>query len=1001
MKLMVLSRSAELTRQALLAGVALMPLVAAPQAYAQTSPATNPAASADQGAVSEVVVTGSRIQSTGYARATPVTVVSAQQLTSAQPAGVAQALVEMPQFANSTTPRAVGSPAAAFAHGNYLNLRNLGSNRSLILQDGVRVPPTTADGQVSVDVIPELLVQRVDVVTGGVSAVYGSDAVAGVVNFILDKKFTGIRGEVTGSVSDRNDMGAYRVGVAGGAGFLQGRGHVLFSVSRDDAGGIALQDRPYSKFRYDAVALYPAGTRLPDGTIAGNLGTASNPYYLRPNVVSSTQTAGSNVQIGPPGVQGIAFTADDSATPYVRDNGQFALLNAQVGGTGSILGQDRTLQTPYRTDQVFGRASFDLTDRVETFIEAQAQKSVYRYGAGDNFGTVPIFAENPYIPASVRAAIIAAPGNVPVNGWPAAVGSCGRGFLPAACLGVQGTFPEDFGRPYQKEINKAFVTRAGLRADLGGSWHFDATYVFGQAELRFTEFNGISQQALYASVDAVRDPTTGAIVCRVALTNPGLYPGCVPWNPFGVRAPSQQLADWMHTFQGRQDSTYKILNVTNDLTANVTGELFHTWAGPIGVAIGGEYRTGLLKQTTNSDPTTLYSKTGIRGILATAPPWIRANTGTARGSNDIWEVNGEIEVPLARDMPLAHSLSVTAAGRYTHYSTSGGVETWKLGGSWAPIEQIRIRVAKSRDIRAPTLFDLYAGRTSTTAAFTDAHCQCRSPNGIAQLGGGNPDLVPEIGKTLTVGAVIQPISRFTLSVDYYKIKLTGALSLLSINQVNQDCEDSGGTSPVCAYITRPLPFSDRSPANVATAIFATRINAAFLTTSGLDFDASYAQPLDELGANGTLNFRLFANYTKELKTQASASSPIISNIGTTDSAQPKWKASLNITYINDPWSVALRIRYIGKLKTGPGTPAVPSVFADPELPDIAYTDATVTHKFKGIGADFEAFATVNNVFDQQPPLFSPAAAPGLFYPTLFNVYDVVGRYYTAGLRFRF
>jgi iron complex outermembrane recepter protein len=952
-------------------------------------------------AVDEVVVTGSRIQSTGYARPTPVTVVTAAQLTAAQPAGVAQALIEMPQFDNSTTPRTVANGPGGPPRGNFLNLRNLGANRSLILQDGVRVPPTTAEGQVSVDIIPELLVQRVDVVTGGVAAVYGSDAVAGVVNFILDKKFTGVRGEITGGVSDRNDMGSYRVGIAAGAGFLGDRGHVLLSASRDDAGGIAFLDRPYRQFNYDAVARYPAGTRLPDGSVAGALGSATNPYYILPNVVSATHTPGSNVQVGPPGAQGIAFTADDAATPYVRDNGQFGLLNAQIGGTGSVLGADRTLQTPSTTDQVFGRASFDVTDKIETFVELQAQRFVFKFAAGDNFGTVPIFAENPYIPASVRAAITAAPGNVPVNGWPTAAATCGRGFLPALCLGVQGTLPEVFGRPYQEQSNKAFLARTGVRVDLGGAWRLDATYVFGQSKLRASEWNGISNQALYASVDSVRDPASGNIVCRVTLTNPGLYPGCVPWNPFGVRAPSQQLTDWIRSFRGRKDSTYEILNVTNDLVANLTGELFSTWAGPIGFAVGAEYRTGLLKQTTNADPATPYSQVGIRGILSTAPPWIVANTGSARGSNDIWEFNGELEVPLAKDAPFARSLSVSGAGRYTHYSTSGGVESWKLGASWEPVEQIRFRVAKSRDIRAPTLYDLFAGPTSSVIPFTDIHCQCRSPTGLAQLGGGNPNLKPEIGKTLTIGAIVQPARQFTISVDYYKITLKDALAQFSVTQVNQDCEDSNGASPTCAFITRPGPFSDRSPSNVATSIFATRINAAVLSTSGFDIDATYTQSLDDIGLSGSLNFRLFANYTSYLKSQASLSSPIISNIGTTDSFHPRWKASLNITYQNDPWSVAMRVRYIGKLNTGPGTAVVPAIYADPQLPDIAYTDVTLTHKFRRVGGDFEAFLTVNNVFDQQPPLFITPSAPGLLYPTLLNVYDVAGRYYSGGLRFRF
>jgi outer membrane receptor protein involved in Fe transport len=247
-------------------------------------------------AIEEVVVTGTRIQSTGYERPTPVTVVTAEQLVTTQPAGIATALIEMPQFSNSTGPRTSASnTAGVVGRGNYLNLRNLGANRSLILQDGVRVPPTGGNGQVSVDIIPELLVQRVDVVTGGTAAVYGSDAVAGVVNFVLDREFKGLKGVAQGGVSHVNDLGNYKVGAAYGASFMGERGHLLLSASRSDAGGIEKKDRDLMNHRYLAVPLAPPGTRHPVlGVTAGQPGSVTNPFYIRSPVVSNTNCYGGN-----------------------------------------------------------------------------------------------------------------------------------------------------------------------------------------------------------------------------------------------------------------------------------------------------------------------------------------------------------------------------------------------------------------------------------------------------------------------------------------------------------------------------------------------------------------------------------------------------------------------------------------------------------------------------------------------------------------------------------
>jgi outer membrane receptor protein involved in Fe transport len=332
----------------LFVGTMLTALVSQPAAAQVVGEAKNqPDASGPGDVASDIVVTGSRIGRNGNEAPTPVTVVSVDQLQQSAPRSIAEGLNQLPQFLGSFSPAQSQSTMLSEAHGNILNLRNAGAIRTLILMDGQRVPPTSSSGLVDVSVIPEALVARVDVVTAGASAVYGSDAVTGVVNFILDSKFTGVKALAQRGVSSRGDGGSYRLGVTAGTSLLDGGAHLLLSADRNDSTGIQKLDRPYGGKYFFAVPELP-----------GAPGTASNPLVFKENVVSSNLNATGLFRFGPPGVQGQTLTPGGQITPF--NPGRFAGAGQQIGGSGTGTSQNTSLITGLRTDRLFGRLSFDI-----------------------------------------------------------------------------------------------------------------------------------------------------------------------------------------------------------------------------------------------------------------------------------------------------------------------------------------------------------------------------------------------------------------------------------------------------------------------------------------------------------------------------------------------------------------------------------------------------------------------------------------------------------------
>ncbi len=910
----------------------------------------------------EVVITGSRLQTPGFTSPTPVTALSAQDLQAFAPSDVGDALNKLPQFQNSFNnqqSRTYSSTAAETVQGNYLNLRGLGVTRVLVLFDGQRVPPTDASGGVDLNVLPQMLIKRVDVVTGGASAAYGSDAVTGVVNLILDKNFTGFKGEAQGGVSSRNDDGSYKVGAAYGTSFLGDKAHFLVSAEHYQIDGLRMYDRPLGNSQY----------------VLAGVGTAAAPWTLIKGARFNSLAFGGLITNGP--LAGQQFLPNGTLAPFNKGTVSSVSPTTSQGGDGAYY-TNNTLNSPLRTEQFYTRFAYDLTPDTSFHVQAAMAESFSTWitaNANIPASSLTIFSGNAYLTPAEQTAL---------------------GATPSFNMG---TLRRDIPSNTASQLNDNINFNAGLEGHFGKAWAWDVNYSYGRAVAREKSYE-IKFKNFYAAADAVRDPASGNIVCRSTLTNPTAAPGCVPVNLFGEGNISQAALNYI-----RQPSQLEIVNEMNIVSANVHGELGHTWAGPIAVAAGGEWRHQTFDQTSNANPATPDNFTGIRGVPANTLHFSRLNGGVASGDVSVGEGYIEAGVPLLKDLPLAKSLDFDGAVRVTNYSTSGTVETWKAGLAYVPVDSLRFRATVSRDIAAPTLNQLFAGTTATLSSVvqTDPHTGTTGQYQI--LTSGNPNLTPERALTYVVGVVYQPewLPGFTASVDGYHIHIENAITTLGNLDIDNQCDASGGTASVCALIRRPHPFSDRTAANFPISINVAPVNLAELTREGVDVELSYQIPASQLLSRftGDLTFRAFASYSPTYDRQVSPTAPVIHLAGATDSvaqssAYPKTSGNVSVSYANGPLRVSVLERFTGSFKASPLF-----FYASPiRAPNVAYTDLNVSY---GFGADrkYEAFLNVQNLFNKNPPFLPDTGNVGLAYPADKTVYDIVGAYVTVGARVRY
>jgi len=884
----------------------------------------------------EIVVTGTRVVRDGYDAPSPTTVMSSALIDSKAPTTIIDALTTLPAFKGTSTSQTAGVGQAGSGGQSFVNLRGLGPNRTLVLLDGQRFVPSTSVGTVDVGIIPTALLQRVDVVTGGASAAYGSDAVAGVVNFVLDNRFSGLKGTADFGISTYGDNATAKVSLSAGTSFAD-RGHIVLSGEYVWAEGVPMNARPDTEYPIARLITNPNWT-------------PTNGEFRRlilPYVYTRTASLGGVVVNGP--LAGLEFGPGGST--FQQATGSY------VGTSSFVLpGRDdreawdlsvSVAAMPQEKATAYGRISWDVTDGLTAYatgVLARNKPGPFTSSPANTLitGAFVIRPDNAYLPETVRAQMVD---------------------LNLQTISV-GRYSEDWGASLVTRKNDTIRVVMGLQGDIGGGWYLDAYGQYGQNKQEFRIENNSIRANLARAADAVDEGlitngvANGNIICRSTLTDPGN--GCIPLNifgPNGTRADPIAPAAAGYIFG---TSLAELTLTQKVVAASLSGEPFSTWAGPVSFVVGGEYREESARQTSDA--------------LSQANAFGLGNPKPLAGDFNVKEAFVETVVPLAEDSFLLHSLDVNGAVRLTDYSTSGSVTTWKVGLNWAPIDGIRFRATRSRDIRAPNIVELFTSPVLTTAGVVDPFTNTSPIFQAYSL--GNVNLRPERADTTSAGVVVRPVGvpGLELAVDYYKIDVDSAISTLSLQDIVDRCY--AGTTELCGLITRTN--------GVITQMENPYLNLQSLKTDGLDFEASYRVPVGE----GTATARVLANRTMSYLVSDGVTE--IDRAGDISSAQPKWTGNLSLGYQLDRLSVFSDVTYIGGGKFN-NTYTLPTDINDNTISSRIYVGAQARFNLASGKGKREIFAHVSNLFNTRPPaVFVFSGGPN---------YERVGRSFRVGINF--
>ncbi|MEY4640400.1 MAG: hypothetical protein RLZZ227_394 [Pseudomonadota bacterium] len=983
---------------------------------------------ADPGRIEEIAVTGTRIRATdGMVTPTPVTSVTVAEVANFEPGTtISEQLSNLPQFLNTQTAQRGGATLFGDAGGSYLNLRNMGKQRTLVLFDGSRIVPADRASTVNVDNFPTALIRTVDVVTGGASAAYGADALAGVVNFVLDREFQGLKTSVSTGITEQGDGQNWSMSVAGGRQIGE-RLNVIGSVEAQNVHD--MYRSPYEIENWNSIGLVinPAWVSL--------TATPNIPQRLwAPRVHSATQTA--TGLINQPGflLNNHTFTEDGKGVrPFVAGdirNRVGAGSNGMQSGGPEADNAMRSFLNGVSSSEVkqrsaFGAVKFALSDSTEVFGQVMLGRTESntndRLGAlemGDAY-FVQAYVDNPFLPDVVRNAMIAS------NRASIRIDKIGQVRMP-------GRFNISDGRD-DKNISQMWSTTAGFDHTFENDWALRGSYQYGESKLTTAAYDMLRIDRLGMAIDAVRDPATGAIVCNVQRYNPtpaqlaasmvgrtvpttqiqanpngtmavnspifndNAIRDCVPLNMFGLANASQAAADYVTTDKkGVRDLDQTFAELL------LTGQLHDGWgAGPIGFAGGLTYRDQWFNQLSypidGERGVVNAPEIGIRGMSAGTTGGNRSAhyfsaTSWASGEFDVWEWFSELNVPLWEASTGVQRLDSTIAYRSSDYSLTGRVESWKLGGEFQLFEGLRVRATKSRDVREPTFGERFeAGGGGATIVDPIGN---RSYT-ITSNTGGNANLLPENANTLTAGLVWAPtfadwIDGFQASVDWYEIDVKDRVGSLGAQRIVDDC--FAGAAELCQYIFRDATGQIGRVLNV-------NLNVAAALTSGVDLEMRYDMEPDFVSdQDEQLGFRLFAGYLGENSVQATPGAINRDDVGSLSS--PEWTATATARYNLGNFGATLIGRYFDET-------LVNVLWLEGRDIDrnkvSSQTTANLVLSYRGEtsdGANWTASFNVTNLFDRAPPIIPSQNQRG-GQQNVSGQHDIFGRRYQMTLNYNF
>jgi len=1011
-----------------------------------------------------IIVTGSRIKRPNLESPVPITSISQQELTNQGQVSVGDALNDLPAlrstFSQQNSGRFIGT-----AGQNFLDLRGLGTNRTLVLVNGRRfVTSAVGDFSVDVDNIPQDFIDRIDVVTGGESAVYGSDAVAGVVNFVLKRDFDGWRIRGQGGMSKYGDRPVDFVSTTFGKNFADGRGNIAVNLEYTHAGELFFRDRNHfsnvCSFEPNPADL--GGSKDPTTASGDSTNGVPDNVFVCHDVFPFITNGGSEnvfadgrtLSFDPNGnlvfsafptlnavpFQGGVSTTDPLGGSTLRETGDLAVGRDRYAG--ALIGH------------------FDVVDAFKPFVEAtfvhqnvkqEFQPSFFQGFLSNFVGGPNLTCGNPFLSDQARAVLTNGPGTT--RSRCAVKNPDGSVFLdangnpvldPNAPIPIN-RFNVDFGARKENDIRDTFRIVAGTTGDFNEDWHYEVSANYGhhsadnvqRNDLLLFDQNG-NPAGFNLAVDAVSVDANGNIlqpgqpgfgdhiVCRSTLTNPGN--GCVPINLFGEGAPSPEALKFVNTTSHLYQAASEL-----DFLAFLSGDLsqwFSLQGGPIGFSVGAEHR----KETAelHADPISASGGTFFNAFTRFDPPTFK-----------VTEFFGELNVPILKDLPFAHELTISGAARRSHYNTSAGnTFAWNANAIWSPVSDIRFRGNYSKSVRVPTLNDLFTNPTVDFAFITDPCDQARinaNPNRVANcaalgvpttvLAGspcasdttpvgspfhncvtntqntlvfdqGNPTLQAETGKSITVGGVFTPrfVPGFSLSVDYFDITVSNLIQQLSANAVANLCVDQPTINNTFCALLFPRDQFGLFP---SPAAIQQPFNFAKQKSRGIDFDLSYRHRVGP----GRLDLRGFATYTLERTNfpdilNKQFQDRILSELG-----DPVFSGTAIAGYTLGHFDLRYTLRYIGSMTdfayedthsfsgactTQGGVTSCPPFNSD--IADRIDTGAVWYHDVRvGYTVNkYNFYVGVDNIFNRLPPLGLTGAGAGS------GIYSNFGRFFYAG-----
>jgi len=948
----------------------------------------------DDETVEEVIVTGTRIKrSAEFDLPVPVQSLSSRDLELSGVNELSEALVELPAITASLTSETSQSSTQSSGQST-ISLRNLGSSRTLILIDGRRTVGNTSTGStISLDTIPDAFIERIEVITGGASAVYGSDAVSGVVNIIMKDDFEGFQLETRYGSSAEGGNEEFSISVAAGANFDDGRGNIMFSVEFDDERAIYEHQRAKAMIDQEV-----------------DVNTNDQPDVLERN--SSSNMPGSLFS----GNEGDALNPDGTSRYWwYADGGTGALTEGftRPDDEDNPLGPE-TISIPRDRILVAGKMHYDLSDMVQFFVSAH-------YSA--------VYTKSERAPDTANSGRMDADFPIHLND-----GVTPHPFMPqeifddAVELGDDSVFFRrrwiEHGNRFRESDNDTLRLWTGLTGSFADTWTWEANFGYGEWRRSQSRVGDVVIPNYQAAIDVEYvDPldTSLGLQCANSFSRGA---GCVPFNPFGLGSQTPDQVNWMIL-----RDQLRAMNRTTTVGLWVTGDVYDLPAGPLSVAVGYDYREE--KSQTRWDP------------ISTSGGGTVTQQVNQDGVQDVNEFFLEVIVPILSDVPGFQTFSVEGAVRSSDYSTVGSVTSYKYGLTWQPIDDIRFRASFAQANRAPNNIELFSRGLGSQGALNDP-CDtvtatstgvfdetCRQDPIVNQIiasdgifineflqvqtpSVGNSALTEETADTFTVGLVFTPrfAEGLSIAIDYYDIDITNAIGDIDASDILQICYTSGdfASNPSCQIPER------NSVTGQLDRVVETSLNVNSLKTSGIDLTVRYS--FEPQFMPGALDFGLIL--TKIDTFEEVAPVPGTTDTFTTDSAGllgwPEYRSRFTANWYHDRWSIGLRTSYIGEMLND-DTPRNRSTAcnANNNCQDkiALFLDGEFMHNLR-VGyempdlfgsSDARLYAGINNVTDNQGPILyalnDMVNGSGDVGENHHSIYDINGRYYYAGLVVRF